>query len=394
MRPTLLLLFAAGCAVAEIAYRLPAATYGRAVEYNRALDWLYFIGAGAELLVLAAMVRWRFGPWLRDRAGWLSLPAVPIALRLCVLPLSLYRHTIALRYQQSVEPWLPWLGDWAKQTALEALIVSLAALLLAALARRWRRWWVAAWVASIPIAVFAAFLFPLIVEPLFYTFEPLERTRPELVTDVEAVADRAGYPVPPDRVLLMRASEKVRSVNAYMTGFGPTRRIVIWDTTVAALTPSQIQSVFAHELGHYALDHIPKSIALGSLLLLGLLFAGDRLGNRLIARHGERWRIRGLADRGALPLLLAIFVLFDFLSTPLVNGYSRWQERQADIYELTTMSALVREPGLVSAQVDQVMGEIDLENPQPSPFVVFWLYTHPPIADRMHFAQSYLARPR
>src|SRR6185437_16922828 len=110
------------------------------------------------------------------------------------------------------------------------------------------------------------------------------KTRPDLVKALEAVAARAGYAVPPDRVFEMRAAEKVKSVNAYMTGFGPTRRIVIWDTTIAALTPSQIQSVFAHELGHYALHHIPRSIALGSLLLLVGLFAGGRLAQTIIAR--------------------------------------------------------------------------------------------------------------
>jgi Zn-dependent protease with chaperone function len=174
-----------------------------------------------------------------------------------------------------------------------------------------------------------------------------------------------------------------------MTGFGPTRRIVIWDTTIAALTPPQIQSVFAHELGHYALGHVPKSIALGSLLLLVALIAADRLVRAMIGRQGERWRIHGLSDWGALPLLLAVFVLFDFLSEPLVNGYSRWQERQADIYELQTMRGLAPDAGLLSAEVDQAMGEIDLEDPDPNPFLQFWLYTHPPIADRMRFAQHY-----
>jgi Zn-dependent protease with chaperone function len=400
MRPPLLLFPLAASGFAELTYRLPADKYREAIAYNRALDLAYFFGIAATLVILLAMIRWRIGARLRDWAeravpwrlgqAFVVTTTVIVVLRLLLLPLSIDRHRLAVTYRQSVQPWPSWFTDFAKQVALEAVLLSIVAWVLFTLVRRSpRRWWLYAWLLSLPAGFFVTFLSPILLEPMFYSFQPLEKTRPDLVTDLKIVAARAGYDVPADRVFEMHAAEKLTSVNAYMTGFGPTRRIVIWDTTMAALTPAQIQSVFAHELGHYALHHIPRSIALGSLLLLLGLLAGGRIVRFIVARYGSRLRIRRLDDWAVLPLALALTVLLTFLSDPLVNGYSRWQERQADIYELKVMSSLVPDAGRLSAEVDQIMGEIDLSNPAPNPFIVLWLYTHPPTPDRMHFAQHY-----
>ena len=400
MRPLLLLLALAGRALADLVYQLPPDKYTQAIAYNRALDWAYFLGTAGELIVLAAMVRWHIGARLRDFAqritkrrffhGLIVAPAVIVIVRLLLLPLSIHRQRLAVEYQQSVQAWPSWFADWAKELGLEILIISLGAWLLFGLIRRSpRRWWLYAWLLSLPIGAFIALISPLALEPMFYRFDPLEATRPDLVAAVEKVAAVAGYKIQPDRVFEMHAAQKENAVNAYMTGFGPSRRIVIWDTTIAALTPEQIQDVFAHELGHYALNHVPQSIALGSLLLLLGLIAADRLLRAIIARYGPQLRIRGLEDWAVLPLAFAVLVLFSFLSDPLVNGYSRWQERQADIYELEVMHTLVLNAGRLSAEVDQIMGRIDLDDPAPNPFFEFWLYTHPSTPDRMHFAQHY-----
>ncbi|MEO7144452.1 MAG: M48 family metallopeptidase [Bryobacteraceae bacterium] len=395
---------------AELTYQLDAGTYAQAVAFNRAMDGAYFLAVAGELLVLVTMVRWRIGPGLRDMAERATrrrflqtpilAPAVVIGLRLVLLPLDIDRHRLAVRFGQSVEAWPGWLADWTKELAMEALGVTLAAWILFALIRRFpERWWFYAWLISLPVAAAMTWISPLAIEPLFYHFQPLTVTHPALVKDLQAVAARAGYAVSPDRIFEMRAAEKTTSVNAYMTGFGATRRIVIWDTTIAALTPAEIQSVFAHELGHYALHHVAASIALGWLLVAGGFFAADRLLRVLIRKNWGRWRLRGLDDIAVLPLALGVLVLFWFLADPLVNGYSRWQERQADIYELEVMHTLVPDAGRLSAEVDQIMGRIDLADPNPNPLLQFWLYTHPATGDRMRFAQRYDAwtggrRPR
>jgi Zn-dependent protease with chaperone function len=109
----------------------------------------------------------------------------------------------------------------------------------------------------------------------------------------------------------------------------------------------------------------------------------------LSGRFGSRWGISSLEDYGALPLALLLALGGSFLSEPLANSYSRWQEHQADIYELEAMHSLVPAAGRNSAEADQVMANIDLDDPSPNPFIRFWLFDHPPTAERMAFAQEY-----
>ena len=213
--------------------------------------------------------------------------------------------------------------------------------------------------------IIATYLVPLVFDPLFYDFRPLMETHPDLVRKIEAVVHRAGMRVPPERIYEMNASVKTPAVNAYMTGFGSTKRIVVWDTTINALTPAEIQTVFAHELGHYALHHIPISIGVSAAGLFIGLWLLNLIIRSLVARHGGAWGIRRFDDYAVLPLALLIALFGSFFSEPVVNAYSRWQEHQADIYELEAMHGLVPDPGRNSAKVDLIMAQIDLANPAP-----------------------------
>ena len=125
------------------------------------------------------------------------------------------------------------------------------------------------------------------------------------------------------------------------------------------------------------------------LLLLALLFAGSHLVRWMIARWGEQWRIRTTADWASLPALLLIVAVFSFLTEPVVNGYSRWQEHQADIYGLEVTHGIVPDSSDAAAQSFQVMGEIGLDEPKPNHFIEFWLFSHPSTADRLTFAETY-----
>ena len=184
--------------------------------------------------------------------------------------------------------------------------------------------------------------------------------------------------MPPERIYEMDASEKTRTLNAYMTGFGATKRIVIWDTAIGRLTAPQIQTVFAHELGHYALGHIPRSLGLAAVGLLAIFW----------------WVRKRRVAYDTLPKLMFVATLIGFLSEPVVNTYSRWQEHEADVYELNIMSGLIEHAGANSADVDQIMAEISLDDPSPNPFVEFWLYDHPSTDDRIRFARGYDEAPR
>jgi len=382
-----------------VTFHLPPGKSEKAIEFHRRVNIAHFVGFAWDCVALALMIRLRFAARVRDWAAprWKSrftrgltvITAVFGVVWLWSLPLSIYRHALVLTYGLSVHPWGPWLLDWIKAGLTTGIPAALVVLAFYAIARRTRAWWLYAWALAVAVMIAGAYLVPVVFDPLFFHFTRLTETQPDLVSKIEAVAARGGFHVPADRIFEMDASRKTPAVNAYMTGFGSTKRIVIWDTTIRALTPSQIQTVFAHELGHYALHHIPVSMALSAAVLLMGFRILDRLMRLFSVRFGAHWSISGLEDYGALPLALLLASAGGFLSEPLANSYSRWQEHQADIYELEAMHALVPEAGRNSAEADQVMANIDLDDPSPNAFIRFWLFDHPPTAERMAFAQNY-----
>jgi STE24 endopeptidase len=233
------------------------------------------------------------------------------------------------------------------------------------------------------------YLEPMVIEPLFYRFEPLAATHPALVNQLEQLVSRGGLSIPPDRMFEMKASEKLNSLNAYVSGFGGSKRVVVWDTTLQKLTTPETLFVFGHEMGHYVLGHIRNSLIWLSLLLLVLLSFGSHIVRSVIARWGTTWRMRETADWASLPVFLLMFAVFSFLTEPIVNGYSRWQEHQADVYGLEVTHGIVPDSPAVAGHSFQVMGEIGLDEPNPNHFIEFWLYSHPSTSDRLTFVESY-----
>jgi Zn-dependent protease with chaperone function len=142
-------------------------------------------------------------------------------------------------------------------------------------------------------------------------------------------------------------------------------------------------------MGHYVLGHIRNSLFWLSLLLLALLFLGSHILRWTIARWGIKWGIRDTADWASLPLMLLIVAIFSFLSEPVVNSYSRWQEHQADVYGLEITHGLVPDSSAAATHSFQVMGEIGLDEPNPNHFIEFWLFSHASTSDRLAFAETY-----
>jgi len=187
----------------------------------------------------------------------------------------------------------------------------------------------------------------------------------------------------------MLASEKLKSVNAYVTGIGASKRVVVWDTTVERMTTPEVLFVFGHEMGHYVLAHVWKGILFSIGVGLIFLYLGFRSLRWAVARWGEGWEIRGVDDWASLPVLLVVFSILMFLGSPLINGFTRIQEHHADIYGLEVTHGLLPDSRQVAAQSFQVLGEIDLGDPDPSPFIEFWLFSHPSVKDRIDFALHY-----
>jgi Zn-dependent protease with chaperone function len=313
-----------------------------------------------------------------------------LALKLFLLPLEILGHSISLSYGISIETWPAWLWDRAKAQLLATIIGAILLYIFFAVVRKSpKRWWLDFWLATMPLAVFFIFIAPYVVDPMFNQFEPLAAHDAPLAESLEKVVARAGLQVPVDRMYWMKASEKVTELNAYVTGLGASKRVVVWDTTIAKMTRPEIAYVFGHEMGHYVLQHIPKGFALGAPFSLLLFYLAYRMSALLLRKRTARWNICGPDDLAATPVYLACILLLAFVATPLTNAVSRYFEHQADRYGLEVTHGLTPDSAQVAAQSFQILGEVDMEDPAPNRFEIFWFYDHPWIGDRIQFALHY-----
>ena len=385
-------------------YTLPPETYEKAVAYSRKQYLLHFIGTAYSLLWLVGILSLRIAPRFRDWAERVSrlrfvqalifVPLLLVTLAVVELPLNSYSHWLARQYDISIQGWGSWFWDWTKSELIELGILSVLLYFFYGVVRRSpRRWWLYSGLAVFPLAVLFVFLTPLVIDPLFNKFEPLENTHPPLVAEIEKVVQRGGLDIPRDRIFEMKASEKLNAVNAYVTGFGASKRVVVWDTTIANMTTPQTLFVVGHEMGHYMLGHIPKGIGFIGCLIIGVLYLVYRSVLWAMARSQKRWGLRNLEDWASLPVLMLFFSIFVFLAEPVANTFSRYQEHQADVYGLDVTYGIVPDSSQTAAEAFQILGEIDLADPNPSAFIRVWLYSHPPLAERIAFVREYKPRP-
>jgi STE24 endopeptidase len=381
-------------------YTLSEDRYQKAVAYSRAMYFLWFLSYAIGIAVLILFLRLGISAGLRDLAeqatsnrwlqGLIFVPLLILALDVFDLPARIYGHALSLRYEQSIQGWGSWLLDWLKQEALGAAFTAVLALILFRLIRSSpRRWWLYFWMAALPIAVVVIFLQPLVIDPLFFKFAPLQNQHAQLVSAMEKVIDRAGLSIPPARMFLMSASAKSNQVNAYVTGFGASKRVVVWDTTIQKMTTDETLFVFGHEAGHYVLNHIRNGFFFFSSLFLLAMYVGYRGLHWALSRWGSVWRLYGAEDWASLTVMLLLLQTMVFVCLPIQNGFTRSQEHAADVYGLEVIHGIVPNSAEVAAHAFQVLGEIDLADPNPPAFITFWLYSHPPLAERLVFAHEY-----
>ena len=389
------------------AYTLSPETMAKAVAYSRARTTLGFVSTGwgilqlLLLLTLGVVYRMRNvavnltrGMGRGAKAAWAQgavfLLEFLVVTSLLSLPLELFGHHLAVAYGQSVQGWASWFGDQAKGFALSwAIGLPVVMLLFRVVRKAPRLWWLVFWFPAMAMVLLGVFASPYIIDPLFNHFEPLNASNPALVQRLEEVVHRGGIVIPPERMYLMKASEKVTGLNAYVTGFGASKRVVVWDTSIAKGTPDQISFIFGHEMGHYALNHIPKGLIFSAVVLLVMFFVGFHAVQWLLGRYGRAWRIPTQNDWGALVVFVLVLSVFGFLTEPILNGFSRMHEHEADVYGQEAIHGIVGDPQGAAQSAFQLLGETSLADPHPNPFVVFWTYSHPAIGARAQFARDY-----
>lgn len=348
--------------------------------------WLVVrLRTGAAIARLSERISPR--PWVQ---GLVAAPLWLLILTGIELPLAMLGHHVSLEYGLSIETWGPWWMDWAKSTALTVVVGALILAVLYALMRRSpRRWWLWFWVFTVPAMVLLVFVAPLVIDPMFNHFEPLAKSDPALVERLEQVAAKGGLHIPPSRIFVMDASRRATGANAYVTGLGASKRIVVWDTTLKIESPNEILFTYGHEQGHYVLHHVAWGLAFSAMGFLLAYGVGFWLLQWLVRQRGEAWGIDGVASWSSLGVVLLLATVLQFLAAPVGNSISRRIEHNADVYGQEVIHGLVPDPQATAVHSFCSDAWVWLDDPSPNPFVEFWTYNHPSTEQRAEFAAHY-----
>lgn len=360
-------------------------------RHSRIGDTLYFVGTAWSFGVLALLLVTGLSRRMRDAAARVTKKPFLLAMLYIVLftlatavlefPLTYYSDfVVPHQFDLTDQSFGSWIGDMLKGMAVAMVVGSLIGALALLAIRRIQRWWVVLWLASVPLIILLVVIQPIVLDPIFNKFEPLkdEVLRQKLVD----LAARAG--IEGGRVYQVNKSKQTKTMNAYVNGIGPTNRIVMWDTLLAKMNHDEVLGVMGHEMGHYVLNHIWKTLAFLLALSTVLFYFAQRLYEPGLQRWGSRWGVTERGDPASLPWLLLIASVISFLLSPVISSYSRAQEHSADVFSLELTH--LNEP-FATAFVK--MAEDSKRDPSPHPFIKFWRYTHPPIAERIPFALQY-----
>lgn len=369
---------------------LPSGQVSRAREFRAALrpgGWAALLGGllvalllgltplGARLVELAGRP---FGDHWVARALLGGLLVVLVA-DLVTLPFAAWRQSVLTRYGMSTNTWGGWTVDLLKSYALSAVVGAVALLgfyTVLRLAPRW--WWAFGAAGAAGLVALLSFVLPVLVEPVFNRFTPLEPG--PLRTEVMDLAARDGVPV--RDVLVADASRRTRAVNAYVSGFGPTRRVVLYDTLLREATPAEVTSVVAHELSHARHRDVLAGTVTGALGAAAAVVALYLIGSwaPLLRLAG----VDSIRDPRAFPLLLALVTVAGLVSAPAQAALSRRVEARADADAL----ALTGDPATFEAMQRRLAGA-NLADPDPPRWEYLYSASHPSTVERIAAARAY-----
>ncbi|TDC41487.1 M48 family metallopeptidase [Micromonospora sp. KC213] len=369
---------------------LPADQVARAREFRAALRPGSYGALLVGLLVALLLGLTPLGARLVELAGrpfgdhWIARAvlgglAVVLVADLITLPFAAWRQSVLTRYGLSTYGWSGWAVDLLKSYAVSAVIGAVALLgfyTVTRLAPRW--WWAFGAAGAAGLVVLLSFVLPVLVEPVFNRFTPMEQG--PLRTELMAMAARDGVPV--RDVLVADASRRTKAVNAYVSGLGPTRRVVVYDTLLREATPAEVTSVVAHELGHARQRDVAVGTLTGALGAAAAVVALYLLGSwpPLTRLAG----VESVAEPRAFPLLIALVTVAGLVAAPAQALISRRVEARADAHAL----ALTGDPVTFEAMQRRLAG-VNLADPDPPRWEYLWSASHPSTVERIAAARAY-----
>ena len=302
---------------------------------------------------------------------------VLVVVRLVTLPFGVWAESVRQGNGLSTRTWASWATDVAKGFGLTAVVVLLALTALVAIARAWPTWWWAVGaLGAAALVVVVSFLYPLLVEPVFNTFTPMPDG--QLRTSLLELAEADGIDV--DDVLVADASRRTSTLNAYVSGFGSSRRIVVYDTLLDRAPEAEVESVVAHELGHVKDGDVVTGTllgALGAMVAVVLLYLISTWTGLM------QWLgIAGVGDGRSVAFLLAFIAAVSFLSGPLQSAVSRQIEARADQHALD----LTGDPQTF-AEMQRRLAVSSKADVTPNRLLYRWFGSHPAAVERLAAAR-------
>jgi STE24 endopeptidase len=344
----------------------------QAARYQRSSIGVFIINKLIIWLFYAALIgfTWKYFAVYRPSSPWLVLGFVFLlltALLLLTFPLDHYRgFVMEHRFGLATSTFVNWLGDHAKSAGISLVTSGFSFWILYLLRNRFADgWWIIAGLLLSIFLIVSVFLSPLLIDPLFYRFYPLKDE--QMRSRIADMATEAGVDL--DEVLVADASRKTNKANAYFTGLGGTKRVVIYDTLATRFSAEESLAVIAHEIAHWRYGHVFKGIILGIVGIFSALFILHILAIKLGLGGG---------DMRIIPLALLFVSLLSFVAMPVGNSVSRHFERQAD-------QEAIRLTGDPEAHVSlfRNLAHVNLSEVEPHPYIEFLLYSHPPLMERI-----------
>ena len=364
----------------------------KALAYYRSGNVLWWVGQAFGVAFPLVLLATGFSARMRSRAERIGRHWVPaVALYavfyrvldwLAARPLGYYGGYVRPHaYGLSNQTLAKWLRDGSIDLAVSTLVgVVLAVGLYAWIRRAPRRWWLGATACLVPFLLIVFLIQPLWIAPLYNDFGPMKDQA--LEAKILGLAARSG--IEGGRVFEVAKSVDTNAVNAYVTGFLASKRIVLWDTLLARLEEPEVLFVMGHEMGHYVLHHVLLGIGFYTLLAGLGLYAIHRLAPLAISRWRGQLGFARLDDVASLPLLLLLLQLGSFAILPAALGFSRWMEHEADRFALE-----LTQDNRAAALAFVKLQQSNLSHPRPGPLFVWWRGSHPPLGARIDFANAY-----
>ncbi|MCF6093004.1 M48 family metallopeptidase [Microaerobacter geothermalis] len=360
----------------------------KSIAYSKGKYALFFIGHAYTWLVLLFILMTGMAKYLQRLAERMSARFVFQAAFFSVflfgviflfdLPLGYLAYLWGKRFGLTTQPLEEWLLDNLKNLGIGLIIIMpLVWLFYLLIRKKERTWWIWVWLVSIPVAVFLIFIQPVVIDPLFNQFKPIQNE--ELKAKILALADRAD--IPAKDVYEVDMSKKTNQINAYVNGIGANARIVLWDTLLKRMNENEVLHVMAHEMGHYVKKHVYLGLVLGLFGIAFFLWILSFLLPRVIRQWGRRWNVFSMKELSSLPVILLLFYTLSFAALPINNVISRSIEQSADVYALE----MLNDPD-VAISTYQKLAKVNASYPNPPWMVKIYMYTHPTLAERIEYA--------